>query len=105
MELLLEFVLHAIMGLSQMFATALWQTDDPTVIAKRNTCLTVYALAFTIFAIGLGLLWFRVIGLIAFLVCLGLMTVMLLFAGHQADQVEKLVLQQKTPEPKSEGES
>jgi len=104
MELLLEIFGHALMGLSQMCVTALWETKDPKIIAKRNACLTVYGLAFVIFVVGLILFVFKAISLILFFSCLGLMTILLFWAGHLADQIEKLVLQQKNPGPTTGGE-
>lgn len=104
MELIFELFAHALHGFAQLCATALWETKDPAIIAKRNVCLSIYGIAFLFFAASCGMLVFRAISLFPFLLCLGLTTILLLLAGYLADDVEKQVLeQQKTPGPKTEG--
>jgi hypothetical protein len=103
MAIIAELVIEALMGFTQMFVTALWQTKDPAIIAKRNACLTVYGVAATIFFGGLGALFLHAISLLFFLGCVGITMILLLVAGQLADHVEKLVTQQKTPDPEIEG--
>ena len=103
MAIIGELFIEAFLGFAQMFATALWQTKDPTIIAKRNVCLTVYGVAVVVFSAGLGALFLQAISLIFFFGCVGFAMTLLFIAGHLADEVEKLVLQQKTPDSKIEG--
>lgn len=103
MAIIAELFIEALLGFSQIFVTALWQTEDPTIIAKRNACLTVYGVAALIFIAGFGALLLQAIGIFAFLACFGITMILLFIAGQLADQVEKLVLQQKTPDPEIEG--
>ena len=102
MSLIFELLFEALMGFTQMFVTALWQTEDPAIIAKRNICLTVYGVAATVFIFGFCALLLHAISIILFVFCLGLAITLFVIAGQLADQVEKLILQQKTPDPKIE---
>jgi hypothetical protein len=103
MAIIAELFIETAMGFCQMFVTALWQTEDPTIIAKRYACLMFYGLAAAIFIIGFASLLLHAISLFFFLGCIGITMILLLIAGQLADHVEKQVLQQKTPESEDRG--
>lgn len=100
---LFQFVYFCLFGFTQMLVTAMWKTDDATIIAKRNACLALYGSGLILAVVSIGFTWFGIMNLLGMFFCCMVSVLLLVIAGSLANEVEKLVLQQKTPDQKDRG--
>jgi hypothetical protein len=87
-------------SLTQVFVTMMWQIQEPELREKRRRCLMQYAAALAILCLGVCFAFHRFgIAATCWIIGFAIWTV----ASGNAEQIEELVLQEKTPGPKTEG--